>query len=479
MKRSEDVLREAMALHQQSIDEVDEDKLNKAQEMYLGLLNDHPESGQVIFTLATTYLQQGLSGLAINLLYRAAQFNPTAPEVWNNLGSAYKTEQNDAMAERYYRHALSLREHPDYYNNLATLHVNRGAPEQGIEIAKKALSLNPTLAKAAWNLALLELETGDWENGYRHYLAGLDSKDRFLKQYHKADGTEIPYWKGEKDKHVVVYGEQGLGDEIMFASALEDLAKDCKTVVFDCHPRLINIFKRSFSHIENIVAYYPDRKKESAKWELEHDIDYALPIGNLMYHYRRDGNYPRKTYLKPDPEKVKMYREYLESLGPGPYVGLGWVGGYKKTHANVRCTKLGHLVPVMEQGGTFVSLQYTDVKDKVERFHNDYPDITLWHDQKLLQEFDYDETMALVGALDLVICINTTMVHLCGAMGKECWTLTPYERAWRYSRYPQEKMYQYDDCVSLINKDKGQDWHDFVVASVKERYKSWLEKYEV
>jgi len=161
----------------------------------------------------------------------------------------------------------------------------------------------------------------------------------------------------------------------------------------------------------------------------------------LFQRYRKHG-FPKERYLTPDPVKVEKYRARLEALGPGPYVGVGWQAGYKKTRQDLRSFKLKQFLPVFEQGGTFISLQYTEgAEDKVKRFKDEHGhEIHHWKDVVESKDpegekytgFDYDETIALIKALDLCILPNTTAVHVCGAIGQLCWTLTPKACAWRY-----------------------------------------------
>jgi tetratricopeptide (TPR) repeat protein len=435
---------------------------------YENLLNHAPDELAFIFGLATIKLQLGFHGSAIALLQTALINHPDVPELWNNLGSAWKGENQNDKARECFEKALALRDDADYYNNLCTLHVNEGDPVPGEEWARKGLESNPDHPRLHWNLSLCLLEQGKWEEGFVEYDYGLHSLDRPHRNY----GEGIDWWDGTPGQKVVVYGEQGIGDEIMYASCIPDLMKDCK-VVFDCHDRMEDLMKRSFR-----VKCYPTRKSTEITWPHKENLDAKVAIGSLFRFYRPDGNFPKKPYLKPDPKKVRKYRKKLKKLGPGPYIGVAWQAGHKKTRNDLRSLKLSWLNPIFAEGGDFISLQYSaGALEKTERFFEDtgtrihhWPDVVeTGPDGDRYPGMNYDETVALVEALDLVICPNTTLVHLCGAIGKECWTITPKAAAWRY-QLEGAHMPFYGDWVTQFREEGS--WED-TIGRVAEEYARW------
>lgn len=399
-------------------------------ESYNQLLNDTPEEKVLIFTLATAYMQVGCNGLAIQLLKRAISYDRSIPDFWNNLGSAWRSEHNIEEARACYLKCASLKESPAVLNNLATLYINEGNPAAGLQYARRGLELDPQNEQCKWNLSLLLLELGQWREGLELYEAGLKTGDRQTRFYSN-DPAAVPYWDGTPTgKRVVIYGEQGLGDEIMYASALREAAKALGgNVIYECHPRLEKVMRRSFPEL----TIYPTRKDNELEWPKADPPDLKCAIGTLFKLYRSEGIFPRESYLRPDWDKVQEYREWLKAAGPGPYIGIGWFGGSKRTRIDQRNFKLTQLLPLLKQDATFVSLQYTaGAKEKCDRFLEN-TGIRIHHWPEVVQEFDYDETVALIAALDLIIVPNTTAVHVAGAVGTLCWTLTPDKCAWRYS----------------------------------------------
>ncbi len=432
---------------------------------YENLLNHMPNELPILFGLATVKLQCGFNGSAIALFQQALIDHEDTPEVWNNLGSAWMAENKRDKAKECYEKALALRDDADYHNNICTLYINEGVPEKAEKWALSGLEVDSTHPRLHWNYGLALLEQGKWEKGFKQYECGLHSYDRPNRNY----GEGIDFWDGTPGQRVVVYGEQGVGDELMYASCIPDLMKDCE-VVLDCHDRLLGLFERSFD-----LKCFPTRKKNTIEWPHgEKPFDARIAIGSLFKHYRSDGNFPKVAYLKPDMEKVKKYRKKFEALGPGPYVGIGWRAGMKKTRNDVRSLKLSWFNPIFEQGGTFISIQYTkDSLDKTERFYHDHGHkIHHWPQavetgpkEDRYPGMDYDETVALIAALDLVICPNTTAVHLCGAIGQQCWTLTPKACAWRY-QLEGEHMPMYGPWVRQFRETDS--WQDLIEEVARE-----------
>lgn len=231
-------LAQAIVFHRQG-------KVHEAETHYLSALDEDFDNTEALYLLGSLYAFQGKVGLAASLLRRAIALKPDYFECWNNLGNCYKNQHNDAEAERHFLKALSIpgrsdHDYADIYNNLAAIHINNGDPELGIPHAEKALQLRPDHVDANWNLALLALETGDYKTGFDLYKWGFKTKNRIFRDY--SVGHDVPYWDGSPEKNIIVWGEQGIGDELMYASMLPDLIKISKSVIFDCHPRLHGIF---------------------------------------------------------------------------------------------------------------------------------------------------------------------------------------------------------------------------------------------
>lgn len=385
-------------------------------------LNDHFDDIGAIALAAHILIDCGRVGMAQALLNLATRLDPDSSTLWNNLGLCYQEGSDLARGEAAFIKALSRDANNAFaLNNLAQLYVATAQPQKAVHCADKAIALDPTMPDARYNRGLALLSQGQWQEGWEGYEHNLGSH-RMRKE--RVYG-HTPRWTGVKDLTLIAYGEQGIGDEISFASCLPDLIAENK-VIIECDKRLTGLFKRSFD-----CPVYGTRFDPSIEWPRRHKIDAAVAFGSLPRFYRNsDASFPGTPYLKADPQRRLQWRALLDSLGPKKKVGIAWSGGNKNTGKARRSISLFDLLPILRQNATFVSLQYTDAPE-VDRIEKDYG-IKVHHWPHAVQTQDYDDTAALVAELDLVITVTQASVHLAGALGVPCWVLTPKAPMWRY-----------------------------------------------
>lgn len=453
------VLEQAVALHKQG-------RLDLAEDKYIEALNIDFDNLKVLYLLGTINLQKSRIGIAANLFKQALLMKKDYFEAWNNLGNCYKMVNKDEDAFVCWHKALEIKNmHPgdyaDIYNNITTLYVNAGNPEEGMKYVEKALELCPDHADANWNKALLLLEQGKYGEGFDRYEWGYKTGIRANRGY----GREIPVWDGSPDKKIVLWGEQGIGDELMFSNMIPDLQKVCRAVIFDCHPRLVKIFKESFPDL----IIYGTRKDAYVNWPLDHpDIDARIAMGDVGKYLRRElKDFPKHNgYLKASQDRIAHYQTKLAKLGNRPKVGISWTGGYMKTRKDWRSISLEKWEPIFKKDVDFISLQYTDrAYDTIAEVEEKF-DVRIHHWPSAVQNNDYHETAALVSALDLVITVNTAIHHLSGALGKPTWTLTPKGKAWRYYS-PDGVSFPWYPSVRCIQQPEFMEW-DSVMQNVAE-----------
>jgi tetratricopeptide repeat protein len=303
--------------------------------------------------------------------------------------------------------------------NISGLYINEGDPQKAIEWCEKALALNPKNHGAHVNLGMAHLELGHWKQGWEGWAHSFPSGDRHQRNY-----EGVPVWDGTPGQTVIVWGDQGVGDEIFYACCLADMGRVCKKVIFDCHPRLELLFRRSFPQFD----VYGTRKDLSPlEWVDDCGADAAVCIADLPQYFRQtDASWgDGAAYLKAAPA-IKS--------GSGLRVGLSWTGGTKRTRIDLRSLPLqdlGQILDVMPDAQWF-SLQYTpDAARQVCELEEE-TGIRISHFPGWVEHFDYDRTASFVASLDLVITVCTTVHHLAGALGVPVWTLTPSRPSWRY-----------------------------------------------
>jgi len=254
---------------------------------------------------------------------------------------------------------------------------------------------------------------------------------QFDKDYQQRAALH-PRWDGSSlsARSILVQREQGLGDEIMFASCLPQVIEASADCIIECEPRLLGIFRRSFP-AATVFASTPDG--DLPREIAGRAIDFAIPAGSVPRFLRKGlDEFPRHDgYLKADPRRIARWRERLSLSGPGIKVGISWAGGVRKTRRELRSLPLEAWLPILRLPGiSFVSLQYTaDAGDAAAAFSERHG-VPIAHWGEAIE--DYEETAALVCALDLVVSVCTAVIHLAGALGRPVWVMAPYSPEWRY-----------------------------------------------
>jgi tetratricopeptide (TPR) repeat protein len=313
----------------------------------------------------------------------------------------------------------------DLCNNVGWALQDLGRNDEALAAYDEALALDPHYTLAEFHRALARLLTGNYEAGWVDYELRLVSEDR-----PPAPGIS-PCWRGESLEHrsILVFGEQGLGDEIMFASCLPDVLTRAGRCIIGCSPRLQRLFQRSFpqAEVRPLVQGEPVPASLAAA-----PPDFEIPIGSLPLHFRRNlSDFPAHSgYLAADPGRVAYWRRRLDALGPGLKVGFSWQGGTTRTRRRLRSISLDEWMPLLLQPGSrFISLQYGDVAPAITAF-GQKSGIEVIHWQEAID--DYDETAALIEALDVTVSVCTSAIHLAGALGRPVLVVVPVGPEWRY-----------------------------------------------
>lgn len=481
------------ALHyaNEGLDSQDHNRVLQSLQIFEQFLDADPENHDLLFAISCCLMRLGKRPLAYHICKYVTGQRPTFAEAQNNLGFILQTWGKHEEARACFHRALEIDgTQGPYYNNIATAYVNEGNPSECLEWTTRALERDPDNPEARWNAGLANLELGRWKEGWAGYEYGLANRaqsSQNRKQRHYAEGVEnlVKWGKDELPKEVAVYGEQGVGDEILASQVLPEAATTY-SLVYEAHPRLVNIMRHNFNHLFPIYGTRKTPASEIAfpKW---HSIEAKAPIFTLLgMHRQRHEDFPRRPYLKPFDNLVDKHRERLLKLGDRPRIGISWKGGTDTTRRDLRSIRIEQLIPLfMAVDAAWVSLQY-DPADRmgwntgiVAKFEQD-TGLVLNHEPDIVN--DLDECYAgLIHALDLVISINNSLVHACGAFGVPCWTLTPAKPAWRYnvagSGLPcgDERMIWYGDHVRQIRQAPEESWDD-VIARVAAELPGYIER---
>lgn len=436
---------------------------------------------EALFMLGNCFMAGGMNGLSAVVTSaaidaRRARSGGPYPEAMLNLGCAYKQERLNDVAERIWVEALKheklARRRTLIYSNIAGLYINEGDPLTAIEWCDKALAADPGNHAAAAQRGMACLELGRWREGWegwKHTYAAHDRRRRFY-------GDHIPEWNGAMGKSVIVYGDQGVGDELYYASCLPDMAQVCRKVILDCHPRLETLFQRSFPDFE---VYGTRKDLTELPWLRDCDAEAAIALADLPGYFRNtddewgDG----RAYLKA--ERVNTLTDTMRrENGSMPLrIGVSWRGGTKRTRRELRSMPIETLEPVLRArpDAQWFSLQYTPneadkggEKDAARAVCEleERTGIRIAHYPGWVESFDYDRTASFVASLDLVITVCTTVHHLAGSLGVPVWTLVPSRPSWRY-QVKGDRLPWYASA-RLFRQDVDGDWSGPIARVAKE-----------
>lgn len=449
-------------------------ELDAAIEGYITILDTRHDDEDVLMRLGACYMQKHRLGLALNLFLSAGGINPNEPAIYQNVGTCYRLMSRFDLAENSYRQGIEiatklLKEHEgkkgeaptrsllgQMYGNLAGLHVNNGTPKKALAIYEKGLSVDPGNPVLNFNKCFGYLEQFMWKEGWPLYHTGFDVGTR-----HKRSYKNVEEWDGSEGKRLIVWGEQGIGDEIMFSSCIPDAMKISEKVILDCHPRLTKTFQRSFG----IDCFGTRKNTLNVDWLHDSGANASVCLSDLAMWFRNDmKDFPGTPYLKAP--KIIL-------PGQRASIGISWKGGTVDTRSNVRSMNLDTLRPILELDADFYSLQYTEGAAREVCEFETNTGIHIRHFPQYVEHKNYDITMSTIASCDLVISVCTSAIHAAGALGVPCWVLTPSKPAWRYGT--EGRRMPWYNSVELFRQKKGDDWTN-VINEVRERLDKFLSR---
>ena len=416
-----------------------------------------PVFSEAHYNLAFVAQRRGEHREAIAHLKRAISCRADYAEAYNALGASEVELRNPQQAVAHYQEAVALK--PDYadaHSNLGHALISAfGDYERGAAHIKTALDLDdsnpnawcnyglvlwhqgrlddmisvcdqlltkiPTWHRARYLRAHANLGLGRLSEGWADYEARKQVLPTFKVRkfpYREWDGS--PLARGS----LLVYNEQGIGDEILFASCLPDLLALGGQCFVECSQKLEPLFRRSFPGATIHVA--DQALADMSYLKALPQFDWQVAAGSLPRHFRRGlGDFPaRGSFLVADPLRVAYWRERFAGFGVGLKVGFCWRSSALKGGRAFEYSSLSQWGPIFAMPGVhFVNLQYDECLNELDQARNEFG-VTLHHFSEVDMFNDLDETAGLMKALDLVISAQTAVSAQAGALGVPCWQMT-------------------------------------------------------
>jgi tetratricopeptide (TPR) repeat protein len=429
---------------------------DEAIENYKHALFLEPDFVEAYNHLGVVLNEKGRYAEAIANFTNAIKRDPDYAEVYSNMGIALKEQEEFSEAIACYEMALQL--DPNFseaYYNLGNSLRDQGRCVEAIESFRKAISLKPDYAQAHWNLSLALLLSGNYTEGWKGYKWRRNAELKVLTDYHS---TGKPRWDGSsfKSRRLLVHYEQGLGDNIQFVRYLPMIKARGGTVIFETLKPLIGLL-RGFEGVDELVEYVPNRKLP-----LEYDVYTSLLDMPFIFETTVDTIPSQVPYIYADPSKAQCWRGKVS--GPGLKVGIVWAGSPEHGNDRYRSCSLKRFAPLGKiEGVRLYGLQKGPGARQMDEFA-EMISVT-----NISENFnDFTDTAAAIDNLDLVISVDTSVLHLSGAMGQSTWALLPFAPEWRWMlNRPDSPWYP---TMKLFRQSNWNDW-DSVFRSVTEELK--------
>ena len=271
-------------------------------------------------------------------------------------------------------------------------------------------------------------------------------------------------WDGKttlKDKTILLWCEQGIGDTMNWSSCLSIVTSLAKHIILECQKKLVPLLSRSFPNIEV-------KAQDKSKDDDRDDFDFHLPMGSLYKHFIDEmiekGNL--ESYLVPDPVRVQYWKERLQSISKGPYIGVCWKSSLKSAY------RLQHYPPMSKWAAvfkipdvTFINLQYKDYEDDIAKVEDEYG--VKIHNLDDIDHFNDIDEAALTAALDVVVSTKITVPFISAGVG----TSTKLAN-WKQSPWNNILLNPKGPDLDIFERNTWETWNDVFNSISKQLIKN-------
>ena len=370
------------------------------------------------FERATECYRQGKLTEAVSGYRRCLALQSDYPNANYNLGIALgDMEHYDEAVTVLQQVTEAEPERAEAHNSLGHVYSAQRRVRQAIKHYHRAIELQPDYSHAHFNLGMTLLQTGDFARGFAECEWRWKTQKFTILEYPQ------PRWDGRRvpEHTLLIHAEQSAGDAIQFARYLPFVAERCKKLMLVCTP-----------DIKPLLATLPGIDDLCEPGQIDAKaFDFYLPLQSLPYVFETTpATVPASVpYLAVDPSRRQRLASVIaDAQADRLTVGIAWSGNSSDNNDKHRSCALAAFAPVLRTPAiSFYSLQQGPACEQIGQLP---PEFELTDLAPHLD--DYADTAALIEALDLVICVDTPVVHLAGALGRPVWTLLAYNPDWRW-----------------------------------------------
>jgi len=414
---------------------------------YEKAINLDPEYAEALSNFGMALIAQGRLKEAAKSLQKAVSLVPNSAEFRDNLGILFNRQGRFEEAVSASEKAIAMRpSRVETHNNLGTALMELGRFSDANTAFEKAIAIDPECAEAHHNRSLVLLLEAQFEQGWAEYEwrwrdAGFSTPMRGFSQQ---------WWNGSVEgvAKLLVWAEQGIGDEVQFSGLIRHILSLGIDVVVECDKRLVPLLQRSFPG--TIVVERSDPPVPLLK---DPSITHQIPMASIPRVLRLSPNSMgfQNPFLKPDEKQRDRFRNEYKADGTPVLVGISFSSGNSQEGPK-RSIGLEHWGPILKVGGArFVNLQYGECSRQLQAAYERFG-VEILKDERIDPLKDLESFAAQVAAMDLVISVDNSTVHFAGALGVEVWTMLPTTPDWRWGLegdrtrwYPTMRLFRQEE----------------------------------
>jgi tetratricopeptide (TPR) repeat protein len=417
-------------------------KYSEALDNYAQALRLQPNSPQILSNKAAVLHKLGQTNEALNDLDLAINLDSKYLAAWLNKSVILEEMGDLESAIKCCNQVILIDSKNEIaYSNRSSALKNQNRMDEALKNCDIAIQLNPNFYTPIFNKALINLHLKKFHEGWIDY----EVRTKLGRSFYIVPPADLPIWKGKACNSLLIYGEEGVGDEIFFSRMLKKISNDVNQITVLVHRKNIPTLSRSFPKI----LFLPRESNIN-----KNSYDSQILVGSLPKILGDTLTLNNETpYLKNDiylTNQIRVDNQFNKSF----ICGLSWRSSEKNGQKNIKLRDLEKIITLANC--QFVNLQYGDIKSELSQLDkNSQEKLKLIDSIDLFN--DIEGLFSLVAACDLVITTSNVTAHVAGAIGKECILLAPYSQG-RIWYWHQEQISSWYPTIRIFSQDSSLSW---------------------
>jgi tetratricopeptide (TPR) repeat protein len=457
------------------------EQFDKAIHSYDKALELNPNSVDALFNKGCTLQAQDKFNDAKKLYLKALSKKNDIAEIWINLGTVEKELGDNKSAIASFEKAGQL--NPKLgavYSNIGAIFFEDGLEKSALKLIEKAIELEPQNSEYLYRMSTFWLARGELKRGWKDY------DKRFIHSKIAKDclrPNPPPYWEGEsikelKNKNILFWTEQGLGEELISSSIINNLIDNGLKFSIECTSKLLPLLSRTYPSVK--FSSWEDHDKLIKKSDESFDFQYPLFSTLKFFFNDSDAINSNGPSIKPSPPIVKDLRKKYEKLANGRrIIGISWKSG-NKNFGHDKTIPLEAWKNILSfKDIFFINLQYGEFQEDIKKIKENLG-VEIYCDPDVNPLTDLEATLGQIAAMDLVISVSNSNVHFAGSMGIPAWSIIPKSKGIIWFWFTKGTLSPWYPSVRLFRQtstpEAGKAWWPAVVDDVTKELSSWLKK---